>query len=305
MGPPLYQQIADDLRSKIESGELPPGQQIPTESDLQKIYGASRNTIRDAIKRLVSLGIVQTRAGQGTFVVGAADPFVTTLSAPPGSGFGGGEGATYLSQIGERHRSPRASLPKVEVQVPPPEIGLRLRIGPGAQVVSRHQERFIDETPWSLQTSFYPMEFALKAPRLLMAGDIIEGAMGYLEEAEGIKQVGYRDWITARTPNPNEQSFFGLEHDAMVFEIFRTTFDATGSPVRVTATVFPADRNQFIVNFGVVPEPQYDLPWPDDQTDPGQPDPHESLAEPQAAALRSRPSLFSWPNSGDHPSSED
>jgi len=46
----------------------------------------------------------------------------------------------------------------------------------------------------------------------------------------------------------------------MMFEIFRTAFDATGRPVRVTVTVFPADRNQFIVNIGVVPEPWYDLP---------------------------------------------
>jgi GntR family transcriptional regulator len=283
MAPPKYQQIAHDLRSKIESGELAPGEQIPTEVDLQRIYQASRNTIRDAIKRLVSLGIVETRAGQGTFVVGAADPFVTTLSAPPGSGFGGGEGATYLSQVGEQHRSPRVSEPKVGVQVPPQEIGLRLRIGPEAQVVSRHQERFVDETPWSLQTSFYPMEFALKAPRLLMAGDIAEGAMSYLEEAEGIKQVGYRDWITARTPDLNEQNFFGIEHDATVFEIFRTAFDATGRPVRVTVTVFPTDRNQFIVNVGNVPEPQYDIPAPETQaTEKASPGPAMSDPGPPA-----------------------
>lgn len=274
MAPPMYQQIADDLRGKIESGELAPGQQIPTEGDLQQIYKASRNTIRDAIKRLVSRGIVQTRPGQGTFVVGAIDPFVTTLSALAGTGFGGGEGATYLSQVGEQHRSPRVSSPKVEVQVPPLEISLRLRIAPDAQVVSRHQERYIDETPWSLQTSFYPMEFALKAPKLLMAGDISQGAMSYLEEVEGIKQVGYRDWITARTPDLNEQNFFGVEHDATVFEIFRTAFDETGRPVRITVTVFPTDRNQFIVNVGNVPDPQYEIPEPRTQADaqiPAQP----------------------------------
>src|SRR5215469_13053722 len=107
MAPPLYQQIADDLRNQIKSGELPPGAQIPTEGDLQNIYNASRNTIRDAIKRLVSLGIVQTRPGQGTFVVSAIDPFVTTLSPPAGSSVGGGEGAMYLSQVGEQHRKPR------------------------------------------------------------------------------------------------------------------------------------------------------------------------------------------------------
>ena len=270
MAPPMYQQIAHDLRNKIKSGELLPGEQIPTEGDLQKIYNVSRNTIRDAIKRLVSLGIVQTRPGQGTFVVGAIDPFVTTLSAPAGSGFGGGDGATYLSQVGEQHRSPRASSPKVEVQVPSQEVALRLRIALDAQVVSRHEERFIDDTPWSLQTSFYPIEFALKAPRLLMAGSIEQGTTRYLEETMGVKQVGYRDWITARTPDLKEQNFFGIEHDATVFEIFRTAFDQAGRPIRVTVTVSPADRNQFIVNVGNVPDPQYELPEPENQ--PGRAD---------------------------------
>jgi GntR family transcriptional regulator len=260
MAPPMYQQIADDLRSKIKSGELPAGTQIPTEGDLQNIYNASRNTIRDAIKRLVSLGIVQTRPGQGTFVVGAIDPFVTTLSVQTGNSFGGGEGATYLSQVGEAHRKPRVTIPQVEVQVPQQEVALRLRIGLDAQVVSRHQERYVDDTPWSLQTSFYPMEFALKAPKLLAPVDIEEGAVRYLEATEGLKQVGYRDWITARTPNDKEQSFFGIEHDATVFEIFRTGFDDTGRPLRVTVTVCPTDRNQFIVNAGKVPDPQYELP---------------------------------------------
>ena len=265
MAPPMYQQIADDLRSKIKSGEFPPGTQIPTEGDLQNIYSASRNTIRDAIKRLVSLGIVRTRPGQGTFVVSAVDPFVTTLSAPAGSTFGGGEGATYLSQVGEQHREPSVTVPKVEVQVPQEEVALRLRIGLNAQVVSRHQERYVDDTPWSLQTTFFPMEFALKAPKLLMPVDIEEGAVRYLETTEGIKQVGYRDWITARTADENEQGFFGIEHDATVFEIFRTGFDDTGRPMRVTVTVFPTDRNQFIVNVGNVPEPQYEIPMPENQ----------------------------------------
>jgi GntR family transcriptional regulator len=190
-----------------------------------------------------------------------------SLSAPAGSRFGGGEGATYLSQVAQEHRKPRVTIPKDEVQVPQQKVALRLRIGPDAQVVSRHQERYVDDTPWSLQTSFYSMEFALNAPRLLMPIDIQEGAVGYLEATEGIKQVGYRDWITARTPDVNEQTFFGIEHDATVSEIFRTAFDDGGRPLRLTVTVFPADRNQFIVNAGKVPDPQYDRPAADTQAD--------------------------------------
>ena len=43
-----------------------------------------------------------------------------------------------------------------------------LRIPEGAEVISRHERRFIDGTPWSMQTSYYPMEFADRAagPRL-------------------------------------------------------------------------------------------------------------------------------------------
>ena len=57
MADPVYRQIADDLRRKIESGELAPGTQLQTEIDLREIYGAdarvvSRNTVRDAITLL-------------------------------------------------------------------------------------------------------------------------------------------------------------------------------------------------------------------------------------------------------------
>ena len=263
MAQPMYQQIAEDLRNQIESGELGPGLQLPTELELRERYEASRNTIRDAIKRLISLGLVQTRPGQGTFVVRKIDPFVTTLSAGAESGVGGGEGATYLSEVSEQHRAPSVSTPKVEMVVPIDDVSLRLRIDPGTQAISRHQARYIDGMPWSLQTSYYPMAFIItgKAPELLMAKDIEIGAVTYIEQTLGMKQVGYRDWITARTADAKEQEFFTLAHDATVFEIFRTAFDEKGDPLRVTVTVFPTDRNQFIINVGNPPQPQYDQPF--------------------------------------------
>ena len=43
-----------------------------------------------------------------------------------------------------------------------------------------------------------------------------------------------------------------------VFEIFRTAFDQNGKPMRVTVTIFPVDRNQFIIDVGKLPAPQYE-----------------------------------------------
>jgi GntR family transcriptional regulator len=254
----MYQQIAEDLQAQIESGVLAPGAQLPTELELRDRYSSSRNTIRDAIKRLTSQGLVETRPGQGTFVTRLVDPFVTVLSGDPQKS-GSTEGSTtYLSEVNRRHREPSQRQPRVEIQAPTAEVRRRLRVQPNTQVVSRHESRYIDGIPWSLQTSFYPMDFITKgATRLLMAEDIEEGAVHYLAETIGVKQVGYRDWITARVPDSNEQSFFGLAHDATVFEIFRTGFDQAGTPLRVTVTVWPVDRNQFIVNVGDVPDPEY------------------------------------------------
>jgi len=267
---PLYQQIADDLCKRIESGSLGPGQQLPTELELRDTYNASRNTIRDAIKRLMSLGLVETRPGAGTYVTERIDPFVTVLTTPPVIGSPNSdfaiddsadpEGASYLSMVGKSHRKAACSPVRVEVRPAPKSIASRLRIPSGAPVVARHQERYIDDSPWSVQTTFYPMEFVTSglAPRLLMADDIPEGTVRYLEDALGCRQVGYRDWITARGPDSSEQQFFGIGHDCVVLELFRTGFDEGGSPMRVTVTVYPADRNQFIVNSGEVPSPSFE-----------------------------------------------
>jgi GntR family transcriptional regulator len=256
MGSPMYRQIAEDLRAQIESGGLEPGQQLRTELELREHYGASRNTVRDAIKWLTTLGLVETKPGQGTFVVRTIDPFVSTLSGAPDTGWGGDEGASYLSEVNEQDRKPTVSPLRVEIQEASDYIADALEIAKGAEVISRHERRFIDGTPWSMQTSFYPMEFAERgADRLRSSRNIDEGTVQYLADKLHIRQVGYRDWITVRTPNATEADFFKLPADGRVpmYEIIRTAFDGNGMPMRLTVTVYAADRNQFILNVGQVP----------------------------------------------------
>lgn len=257
MANPMYRQIAEDLRAKIESGELAPGRRLRTELELREDYGASRNTVRDAIKWLTNLGLVETKAGQGTFVVRKIDPFVTKLSGDPRTGEGSDEGARYQSEALEQNRKPTFSPLTVEIQAASEATATALGILPGAEIISRHERRFIDNEPWSMQTSYYPMEFADHgAERLRRSGNIEEGTVKYLAQTLNIRQVGYSDWIYVRTPNPIEAEFFKLPPDGRVpmYQITRTAFDEEKKPIRITVTVYPADRNQFIVNVGEVPE---------------------------------------------------
>ncbi len=258
MSSPMYRQIAEDLRAQIESGGLRPGQKLRTEIELRDHYGASRNTVRDAINFLTTLGLVEKKAGQGTFVVQEIEPYITTLTASPKVPTLYGE--VDDSAAGETEGKERTFFstdPQVEIQKAPGRIALPLQVAENSQVISRHQKRFIDDTPWSMQTSFYPMGFLINgADRLIQAEDIAVGTVKYLEDTLGLKQVGYRDLITVRAPDPAEAGFFNLPPDGRiaVYEIFRTAYDQTGTPMRLTVTIFPTDRNHFIVNVGEVPE---------------------------------------------------
>lgn len=71
-----------------------------------------------------------------------------------------------------------------------------------------------------------------------------------------MRQVGYRDWVTVRVPNSTEADFFKVPPDGRVavYEMIRTAFDGNKQPMRLTVTVVRADRNQFIVDVGAVPE---------------------------------------------------
>jgi GntR family transcriptional regulator len=254
---PLYQRIAEELRSKIESREISPGQLVPPEPALSKEYGASRNTIREAIRWLKDLGLVETRPGLGTTVIEKPRPFEITLTPDTETGFGGGEGAAYIAEVQAQHRFARATAPKVEIQKPVGRIAVELRLADDAQVISRHQQRFIDETPWSLQTSYYPLDFVTKgASRLLSADDINEGTVKYLETALGIKQASYVDRITVRAPDANEVAFFNLPANGSVpvFQTYRTASDTEQNPFRLTISVFPADRNEFLLNVDLPPD---------------------------------------------------
>lgn len=64
-----YKEIAEDLIGQIHSGRVPVGAVLPGELQLMDDYGASRHTIRDALRQIEELGLVERRRGVGTRVL--------------------------------------------------------------------------------------------------------------------------------------------------------------------------------------------------------------------------------------------
>jgi GntR family transcriptional regulator len=254
MAEPMYRQIADDLLAKIESGELARGRQLPTEIELMDQHSASRNTVRDAIKLLTARGLVEPRAGQGTFVVEKVDPFAITLSGKAGTG-DSSELDVYASTVTSEGRQLRVTVPKVDIQRASRGLSDSLGVAEGDPVISRHQQLTIDKLPWALQTTFYPMEFLTKgAFRLIETENLKGGTLAYLKDAIDVNQVAWRDLISVRTPSETEAAFFRIPMDGRVsvFEIRRIGFGVAG-PIRLTITVYPTDRNQFMYEEGPIP----------------------------------------------------
>ena len=63
-------------------------------------------------------------------------------------------------------------------------------------------------------------------------------------------------------PTDEEQGLFDLKRNHTVIEAYRTSFSADGTPIRVTVTVYPADRNQLAYDMGTVPDRREDPVWP-------------------------------------------
>jgi GntR family transcriptional repressor for pyruvate dehydrogenase complex len=79
----LAHDAAEHLRELVSSGALRPGDKLPSERELAGRLGVSRPTLREAVRGLVIMGLLETRHGAGTFVVRAAplevDAFTVTI----------------------------------------------------------------------------------------------------------------------------------------------------------------------------------------------------------------------------------
>lgn len=67
---PIYLQLREIIRSRIEDGEYLPGTSIPSENKLADTYGINRLTVRNALNALVNEGVLKRVQGKGVFVVG-------------------------------------------------------------------------------------------------------------------------------------------------------------------------------------------------------------------------------------------
>jgi GntR family transcriptional regulator len=231
----LYEQVADDLRKKISTGELAPGAQLPSEPELDTLYSVSRGTTRKALAQLASEGLTESRQGKGVFVR-ATESLLWHLSKFEGDGRPdtGGMDA-WATEVAEQGHTPHQDV-EVLLQPAPRQIASRLNVEPDVFVVLRRRIRYVDDTPAQLSSSWFPEDIA-RNTLLMRPGDV--SVTGGILAHIGHPQAKARDEITPRMPTPNEAERLGLGPGTAVLEHIRTGYRADGRPIRVMVSLIP------------------------------------------------------------------
>lgn len=145
---PLYIQLADVIRDKIQRGEWVADQKIPSENELNHLYGISRMTARQVLARLVDEGLLFRVQGKGTFV---SRQKISTRS-PSYQGI-----REQLEQQGYATETKVLSHNLVHADA---RVAAALRLEKGTSVYSIRRLRSVDSTPISLHESFVPQSLA-------------------------------------------------------------------------------------------------------------------------------------------------
>ena len=236
---PVYKQIADSLRAQIESGELAPGERVPSESALIAGFSVSQGTARQALALLRSEGLVVAQHGRGVFV--RSRPRIRRLAHDRFARRHRDEGkAAYLIEAEQQQARPTVDVYFVGPAAASRETARLLKVPEGAQVLVRRRRYSSDDEPTELATSYLPWDLA-SGTKMAETDPGPGGIYARLEEL-GHELGRFTEEVTARMPTPEEVNALRLGPGTPVLTLVRVAYDVEGRPVEVCDTVMSSDH---------------------------------------------------------------
>lgn len=142
---PLYYQIRENIREKINSNEYPPNSMIPSEAELCEYYGVSRVTVRRAILDLVQEGLLNRGKGKGTFV--SENYGLTTVNGVRG----------FTQELLGLNMRPSAKLLGCKVRTADSTLRHNLQLDEGEKVVTISRLRLVNnQEPCMVEVMNFP-----------------------------------------------------------------------------------------------------------------------------------------------------
>jgi GntR family transcriptional regulator len=222
---PLYFQLKEIFHDKIENEELKEGDMIPSENELQQIYGVSRATVRKAIELLVYEGLMDKKKGKGTFVkrrkIEEELPVLKSFTEEM-------SGRDAYKEV--------LSMAYIKA---PAAISSRMKLPPDESVFSLKRLMVVDGMPLGILHSYIPARFGLS-----LEEDYAKSLYRILEK-KGIRLKEAEQTIEVRMATREEIRLLKLEVPLPTLVIKRLAYSVNQEPVEYVKGVYRGDRYRY------------------------------------------------------------
>lgn len=229
---PLYYQLETILRNKILSGEMVPGQALPSEKTLIKEYGVSRITVRQALLMLERDGLILRKRGKGSFLSRkriSFNPLKYTGSLDD------------LTCVGIKTNT---KVLDTRITKAPKWVTDRLDLPEGNDISRIERLRLADGIPYCYILNYLPVSIGQKIqPNILLTKPL----MKVLEEDLGISLIEAVQTFEATVADTRMASILRTRVGYPLLKIDRTTFSMEIKPVELVSILYRADKYLFRV----------------------------------------------------------
>lgn len=214
---PLYIQLANKIRSLVDSGKLKSGDQIMSETCLIDKYKVSRITVRKAIELLVEEKVLFRKQGKGTFV--AYPEFFEDACIRDRS---------FTASLLKGSALPHTKVLSQEMISVDDGLRKKLLLSPDeTELVRISRLRYLDEQPVIYETDYFPTHF-----RQLLDMDLENRSLyGVLHELMQIESTDFTDrFVIVRAQEPFAD-YLEVEKDWPLLSVVQTVLDKQGGVV--------------------------------------------------------------------------
>lgn len=240
-----FEEIADELRARIDSGQYAPGDRIPGENEIMKTFEVSRDTAWKALQVLRDQGLTETRQGAPTRVrrfERITRPANERLSREV---WGEGKSMWSVDVVDKTPTPLDVSVERVEVDA---RVARMLGMEEGQPAIRRSRRYAIDSKPVLRAVSHIPADLADGTP----IADVDTGEGGTYARLKDIGHAPavFREEVTSRMPTKAEKEWLKIERGTPVIEIVRYAAEGSGRIVEVNEMVL--DSSSYVLEY-VIP----------------------------------------------------
>jgi GntR family transcriptional regulator len=230
---PYYVQLKEALRAPIEQGVWQPGDQIPGEPELCRLFDVSRTVVRQALNELNFEGLITRIKGKGTFV---AEPKISESLVQKLTGF-------YQDMVDRGHR-PVTKVLSQQVVPANAKVADCLGLEQGTLVFDIERLRFVQDEPIVLVTTYLPY---VLCPKLAQADLSTQSLYAFLEKECGLVIARGRRAIEAVTASEYEAHHLQVAKGAPLILLDSVSYLVDGTPIEYYRAFHRGDRSRFEV----------------------------------------------------------